>query len=83
MTVEELACDGETIFITFETINGEMVLTFSKRLNEDQYQRPSEPMAGISSMQIRPNEEMTDLIFAVGSTPHRGRHWSGFLAILK
>ena len=45
---------------SFEFVDGVTILTFEKRLDEDQLQTPSD------QVKILPNLRMTDLIFAIG-----------------
>ena len=46
---------------SFEVLDGVTVLTFQKKLNEDQFERPSD------QVKIMPNLRLTDMIFAIGA----------------
>ena len=53
---------------SYTAANGVSVMSFRKRLNEDQFERPSDQVA------IEPNSVQTDMIFAMGSSTNLGIH---------
>ena len=66
--VTQLAYSWQTLLHTsFETANGVSVLSFQKRLDENQFERPSDQAI------IRPDEP-THMIWAVGSSTELSWH---------